>query len=188
MHSTKIIFSVILILLVSTVDAQNLPPVEGTKIFLVRHAEKDTGNNPSLLGMGKERAGDLYRLLQKEEVGKIFFSRYHRTRQTADSLYFYSKPDTFSYKADINGDGLVEAMRLTATPGNKRNILIIGHSNTIPAIIRKLGVEHFELKEIPDNEYDNLYIITYSQGKAILQKLKYGKRSTEGSSKMMPLQ
>jgi len=169
-------------------SAQIIPLAKGTRIFLVRHAEKDTGNNPALSKAGKERAGDLYRMLQGEQIDKVYFSRYRRTRQTADSLLSYTKADTFSYKADTSGEGLAESLKLTATPISGEHILIIGHSNTIPAIIRKLGVADFEPNELPDNEYDNLYVITFSQGKPSVKRMKYGKQSRANSSKMDPLQ
>lgn len=47
-------------------------------------------------------------------------------------------------------------------------VLIIGHSNTIPPIIRRLGIPGFDLKEIPDHEYDNLYIVKPGKRKMIL--------------------
>ena len=36
-----------------------------TNLYFVRHAEKETGNDPALTEKGKKRAGDLMRYLKK---------------------------------------------------------------------------------------------------------------------------
>jgi len=146
---------------------------DGT-FYLVRHGEKDTGANPVLSKLGNLRAGDLYRLLKDKKIGKIYFTQYRRTMITGDSLRLYTNTDTVRYKADAKGDDIVNKL-LSEKVG--QNILIIGHSNTIPAIVRRLGVPDFKPEEIPDNEYDNLYIVTIKDNKASVEKLKYGKAS-----------
>jgi hypothetical protein len=57
--------------------AQQEPGV--TKIFIVRHAEKETGKDPLLTAAGNARAGDLMRVLQNEGIQKIYVSQYKRT-------------------------------------------------------------------------------------------------------------
>jgi hypothetical protein len=58
-----------------------------------------------------------------------------------------------------------------------KTILIIGHSNIIPQIIRKLGVTDYPNGDIPDNEFDNLFVITYKKEKAKVKVMKYGAKS-----------
>ena len=41
-----------------------------TKIFIVRHTEKETGNDPALTATGKTTAGELNRTLQNENKPK----------------------------------------------------------------------------------------------------------------------
>ena len=54
--------------------------------------------------------------------------------------------------------------------------LVVGHSNTVGAIIRELGVK--ETIKIADSEYDNLFIVTVgNNGVATLQRLRYGSRT-----------
>lgn len=144
-------------------------------LYIVRHAEKDTagGNNPAISAIGKERAGDLYRALKKKKIDLIFVSQYKRTGMTADSIRIYQNIDTVYYAADVTGDKLFEQIKLRA--GKAKNILIVGHSNTLPGIIRKAGVLSYTVKEIPDNEYDNLFIVEQKKGKVIMIQKKYGK-------------
>jgi len=50
--------------------------------------------------------------------------------------------------------------------------LVVGHSNTIPAIVRKLS--GMSVADIPDDEYDNLYVVTVpSFGRSSVLRLKY---------------
>src|SRR5687768_14516556 len=74
--------------------------------YIVRHAEKDTGSNPAISAIGKQRAGDLYQALKNKKIGLIFVSQYRRTGMTADSLRIYDKTDTVHYAADMTGDKL----------------------------------------------------------------------------------
>ncbi|RYD77064.1 MAG: hypothetical protein EOP53_13620 [Sphingobacteriales bacterium] len=144
-------------------------------LYVVRHAEKDTvgGSNPAISSIGKERAGDLYKALKKKKIELIFVSQYKRTGMTADSLRIYKNIDSVHYTADATADNLFEQIKLRA--GKAKNILIVGHSNTLPAIIRKAGVSGYTLKEIPDNEYNNLFIVKQRKGKAVMKLEKYGK-------------
>lgn len=141
--------------------------------YIVRHAEKDTGNNPVISAIGKERAGDLYRVLKNKKIGLVMVTQYRRTGMTADSLRIYNNIDSIQYAADATGDKLLEAVQQRT--GNANNILIVGHSNTLPAIIRKLGVASYTIKELPETAFDNLFIVTIKKGKAKLKQLKYGK-------------
>ena len=79
------------------------------------------------------------------------------------------------YTADA--DGVLLFKKINSLPAHQKNILIIGHSNTLPAIIRKAGITGFTLKEIPDNQYDNLFIVKQRKNKTLLQSKKYGKQS-----------
>ncbi|HMK04851.1 MAG TPA: hypothetical protein VK489_11695, partial [Ferruginibacter sp.] len=83
--------------------------------------------------------------------------------------------DTVHYAADTLCDELVNTIMQHGDFG--KTILIIGHSNTIPKIIRKLGVHDHPQADIPDSEYDNLYLVTYKKEKARLKQMKFGAKS-----------
>ena len=146
-----------------------------TKIFIVRHAEKETGKDPVLTSAGNARAGDLMRALQNEGIQKIYVSQYKRTQMTGDSLRIHFKTDTVQYAADTLCDNLINSIMQHSDFG--KPILIIAHSNTIPQIIRKFGITDYPYGDIPDNEFDNLFVITYKKEKAKLKKMKYGAKS-----------
>jgi phosphohistidine phosphatase SixA len=146
-----------------------------TRIYIVRHGEKEPGPDPSLTPAGANRAGDLMRTLKNESVQRIYVSRYRRTMMTADSIRLQLGVDTVQYMADTLCDELVNSIMQHRDFG--KTILIIAHSNTIPKIIRKLGVSDHPQADIPDKEYDNLYLVTYKNGKAIVKQMKFGASS-----------
>ena len=145
------------------------------KIYIVRHAEKvTTGDDPVLTDAGYRRAGDLKRKLKAKGIKRIYVTQFKRTQLTADSLRIGLRIDTVHYHHD-NYDGLLQSVRQHHDAG--RTILIIAHSNTIPTIIRRLGVLNYPLADIPDWQFDNLFIVTFPGGVGTVSKTKYGARS-----------
>lgn len=159
--------------------AQQETPV--TKIYIVRHAEKETGKDPVLTAAGNTRAGDLMRALKNESIQKIYVSRTQRSQMTGDSMRIQLGIDTVHYTADTLCDNLISAIMEHRDFG--KTILIIGHSNTVPRIVRKLGVTDFPIADLPDNEFDNLFLVTYKNEKAKVKKTKYG--ASSGASAAM---
>lgn len=158
--------------------AQQETPV--TKIYIVRHAEKEAGKDPVLTAAGNARAGDLMRALKNESIQKIYVSRTRRSQMTGDSMRIQLGIDTVHYTADTLCDNLVAAIMEHRDFG--KTILVIGHSNTIPKIIRKLGVLDYPQADLPDNEFDNLFLVTYKKEKAIVKKTKYGASSSASAA------
>lgn len=158
------------------------------KLYIVRHAEKDTGSNPALSPAGHKRAGDLFRELNNKKIDLILVSQYRRTAITADSLRLYNQIETLQYKADATGESLFQV--IGANGANKKNILVVGHSNTLPVIIKRAGVKDFLQTDIPDHEYDNLFIVEQRKEGAIVVAKKYGARSVlqEPATQMKILQ
>ena len=171
---TYLLMFVAIFILTPIVQGQPMG-INAKTFYIVRHAEKDTGNNPAISITGKKRAGDLYRILKNKKIDLIFVSKFRRSGMTADSLRIYKNIDTLHYSADATSDLLFK--KILSSAGKAKNILIIGHSNTLPSIIKKLGVENYLQKDIPDTEYDHLFIVKYKKGKAILQSKKYGDHS-----------
>ncbi|HMJ45904.1 MAG TPA: hypothetical protein VK498_01155 [Ferruginibacter sp.] len=154
---------------------------EDIYFYVVRHAEKDTGRNPGLLAAGLSRAGDLFRVLKDKHIDEIYVTQTRRSMMTADSLRIYRDLKLVMYEPDTSGHGLL--YKMNERNGFQKDLLIIGHSNTIPGIIRSLGITGFN-KEIPDSEHDKIYIIHQKKGKVSLKIIKYGKSSEKSNDKM----
>jgi hypothetical protein len=71
--------------------------------------------------------------------------------------------------AAADGEGLAAAI---AASGSRDRILVVGHSNTVPALLRALHVD--AAVAIGDNDFDNLFIvIPRKEGRPVLLRLKY---------------
>ena len=149
-------------------------------IFFVRHAERAAAtpapapargggmmaDNPPLSPAGKERAARLASMLASAGIRHIYTSEYLRTRQTAEPLATALHVTPVMAAAN-DPDPLVAKVK-----ANQGNVLVVGHSNTIPELLTKLGIA--ETVTIPDTDYDNLFIVFRdAAGKATLVKLKY---------------
>ncbi len=131
---------------------------QGT-VFIVRHAEKlDESVDPPLSDAGRARASALSRVLKDAGVTAIYTSEYQRTMQTAEPLAQALKLQPVTVPAS-DLDTLVARLRIH----QHRNeiVLVVGHSDTIPRVIRALG--HPKLIAIVG--YDDLFI-TVPQGEA----------------------
>ena len=125
-------------------------------VILVRHAERAGGNDPSagITEAGRCRATVLAGMLSGAKVRGIYTSELARTQQTAEPLAqrLSIKPEVVPAK-DI--DALVAKLRARAEEGT---VLVVGHSNTIPAIVERLSRE--TVPPIADGEYDRMFVVT----------------------------
>jgi broad specificity phosphatase PhoE len=138
-------------------------------VVLVRHAEKTAPTGDvSISELGRVRAQALAHVLADLNIRSIFVTEFKRTKETAAPSVekFHVEPQVV---AANEVDALVAKVRATTTGGVA---LVVGHSNTVPTIIEKLGAG--PVKAIEDSEYDHLYIVTLEGGKARLLSLRFG--------------
>ncbi len=126
-------------------------------IFLVRHAEKTAGegtnaNDPDLSQAGRERAEALALMLKDAGLTAIYATEFKRTQQTAAPVA-RSVGIEVTIIAAKEIDTLVA--RLTKT---ENNALVVGHSNTIPEVLKALGLA--DAVTLHETEYDNLFVVT----------------------------
>lgn len=123
-----------------------------TDIYLVRHAEKvDESRDPPLTAEGQQRAKDLRAALIDKGISAIYCSDYQRTRQTGQPLASILRIDMILYKPDT----VLQLVPILNSLRGKK-VLVVGHSNTTPALIKALsGVEI----AIDHADYDNLFLV-----------------------------
>ena len=126
-------------------------------------------------------------MLKNKKLQRIYVTQFRRTQMTGDSLRIQLAIDTVSIQQIPPVPTCWKKIKIHHDSG--KTILIIGHTNTLPIIVKKLGVQQ-PLKDIPDNEFDNLFMLKYRKGKAQLIKSKYGARRAKAASTatMQPLQ
>jgi len=140
-------------------------------VFVVRHAERADGgaagmstSDPDLSDAGKARAQSLAAALKDAGITAIYVTEFKRTQQTAAPLATaLGLQVTVVPSKDMAA--LIEKLKGTAG-----NALVIGHSNTVPEVIKQLGVA--DPVKLADTDYDFLFVVT-AGSPASLVRLHY---------------
>jgi len=137
-------------------------------VILSRHAEKAATppKDPPLTEAGKKRAELLASMLADAGVDAIYVTELQRTQQSAAPLAARTHVKPTMIPAD-DTDQLIKAIR-----GRQSGVVVvIGHSNKLPAIIAGLGGPKVT---IPETEYDNLFVLTVGATQSSLLRMHYG--------------
>lgn len=108
-------------------------PVREDAYYVMRHLQKAEGEDPGLTEQGRSCAARLADELSGIGIRAVFASATRRAQETAAPLgarlgltaQSYDPRDTASLVA-----------RVKAAPGS---VLVVGHSNTVPEIVERLG-------------------------------------------------
>ena len=188
---SQLLIAVLLIFPAQTSFGRNKPnpstPDDQFKVitvFLARHAEKEaaTPEDPPLTEAGKERSQTLMRLLASAGIKTIYTSQFLRTRQTAEPLakQLGIEVTALPIKMDAKNPRKISDQSFddVVTKVYERageSVLIVGHSNTLSEIIKRLGGD--VMPSVDDKEFDDLFVVTiYAKGKAKVLRLKYGNK------------
>jgi broad specificity phosphatase PhoE len=142
------------------------PAAAQEAVYIVRHAERaDQTADPPLSTEGVGRSYKLRDLLKDAGITRIFTSTLQRTIDTAKPL-----ADEIHVAATPVPDAALAARISEARAADR--VLVVGHSNTIPPLLRALGVD--APITIGDTEYDNLFIVVpRKDGRPVLLRLKF---------------
>jgi len=152
--SIVIALAAVVLFLPSVATAQKL-------VFVVRHAERaDAGlqaqTDPALSLVGIARAEKLAAMLAEAGVKDIFATEFKRTQDTAKPVALKSG---VAVEQVSSKDTALLITRIKSHPDDV--VLVVGHSNTLPAILKLLaGVD----VTIAENEYDNLFVVVPATG------------------------
>ena len=143
-----------------------------TTVILVRHAEKVTEGSPAdpaLTDAGRVRAAELVHVLRDAGIDAIYTTPYERTRQTAAPLAQALKLQPVETKA--SAEEMVARIRKEHVG---KTVVVVGHSNSTPALARAFGIEG--VPDIADPwEFDNLFVITFrGEEPPHFVRLRYG--------------
>ena len=150
------------------------------KYYVVRHAEKETAsagttmntpNDPPLSAAGRVRAIELREALRAKGIRYIYSTNTIRTITTVQPLNEVrgdTKIELYNTRDSL--DFLIQELKAI----QKGNSLIVGHSNTVDDIVNKLCGEAKVAGDLPDSEYDNLYIVTKKGKRYKFENKTYG--------------
>ena len=134
-----------------------------TTVIFVRHAEKavEPANDPGLSPAGQRRVAELTRQLMDADViagiDAVYSTPFRRTEETARPI------------AETEA-----IMEYIVKEHKGKIILVVGHSNTLPALIGNMGASK-RVPPIAEDEYDNIYIVSIPWfGKTKTIRLRYG--------------
>jgi broad specificity phosphatase PhoE len=155
-------------------------PVTGstTTIIIARHGEKalEPRDDPMLSPAGEARALALADAVRDAGVTAIYSTPWKRTQGTArpTSERLKIPITTFDAPPGDRDYGKTWATELVAK-NRGQVVLVLGHSNTVPNILRGLGIS--DAPAIADAEYDNLFIVMVPEtGPPRVVRSKYGAR------------
>ncbi len=125
-----------------------------TVVYLVRHAETEPDGtpDPALSDVGRERAARLARMVAGAGLTAIHATPYRRAQQTAAPVAAAAGLAVHEYDpGDLRGF----AARLLEDGGRH---LVVGHSNTTPALVQLLGGD--PAGPISEDDHGRFYVLT----------------------------
>lgn len=133
-----------------------------TVVYLTRHAEKQPTKikDPELSAKGEETAKRLATYLQNSHLDVIYSTPFKRTRNTAKAVANQQDKDITELFLPAH-----EMARLITDMHSGQTILVVGHSNTTPALITQLGVS--DKIEIAEDQFGELFIVTLNKGSVV---------------------
>jgi len=148
---------------------QELAEQKVSTFILVRHAEKDFGDDPLLTPEGTARAEQLKEMLTRVDLDAVYSTDTKRTLATA-------RPSAEYHGLDIKYYNALELNLLATKLRSKHRgetVLVVGHSNTTPALASILDREE-EYPRFSELDYTNLYVVTIPvKGRTRVLKLRF---------------
>lgn len=145
-------------------------------IYVVRHAEKaaagpNMNSDVPLSVPGQQRADDLKEVLKDKKIGLVYSTQTVRTVSTATPT-----ADEFGVAIELYGPRPDSAF-ISKVLAQKKNLLIVGHSNTVDDIVNMLCGSTQVPGDLNEKEYDNLFEVKVKGKKKTFSRLKFGAKS-----------
>jgi len=154
MKHPALVLSIFLLL----VTGANAAPV----VFIVRHAEKASpGKDPDLSVQGRKRADALANILKDSQITAVFVTEFKRTQETAAPT---AKAAQVSPTVIPGNDVGVLVEKLRTLNGNA---LVVGHGNTIPDLLKALGIA--TPVSIPEDDYTEIFAVVLGDAPQLLR-------------------
>ncbi len=141
-----------------------------TTVYVVRHAEKLTSESDSPLSpAGEERAIALADRLTDAKVARIYATTKLRTQQTVRVL-----AKQLDLEPVLTEPGAVdELVARIKTEDMGKVVLVVGHNNTVPNIVK--GLSGMEVEALPETRFDRLFRVTIAaDGSGTVDEERYG--------------
>ncbi|HEX5683278.1 MAG TPA: histidine phosphatase family protein [Ideonella sp.] len=149
---------------------------EPSLVVVVRHANKATepANDPALSPAGQQRAAALAVALESANINSIITTPYRRTRETAMPLA-QRLGIQLQVVAPRSGESPEVHVAEVAALVRKQSgqVLVVGHSNTVPALVQALGGPR--LLELCETSFGQAFVVVAPKAKdSTVLRLRYG--------------
>lgn len=147
----RLLIIVLVVASTATLHAQS----DITTFILIRHAEKaDNSKDPDLSPDGISRSLKLVTMLKEQKVSAVLSTNFKRTRNTVAPLASERGLTIETYESLK-----VPQLEELVSKHKGGTVVIVGHSNTIPAIATMLSGDT-SFKQFDDADYGNLIVIS----------------------------
>lgn len=138
---------------------------ETTTIYLIRHAEKaGPSADTELSASGNDRAIRWSNYFADKKIEAVYATPYKRTINTGKPLADKNNLEVITYKpSEMN-------LSAIAKQYEGKNVVIVGHSNTIPIYVNKFIGEN-KYPDMEESDFGSLYIIE-KKGNSITHRLE----------------
>ena len=128
-----------------------VPAAAAESVYVIRHLQKLAGDDPALTPEGAAGASALADMLSDRGIGAVFATPTRRAIQTATPLAVRLGLPVRRYDP-ANSAALIEEAR--TIPGN---ILVVGHSNTVPDLVAQFGGPR--PPDMTEQDYGTIYLV-----------------------------
>lgn len=140
---------------------------DGARILLVRHAETAVpGPDPELSPAGHRRAAGIADLLAGEGIDRVLATDTRRARSTALPI-----AERLGLEVEIYDPRRLAELAAALRAGGG-TVLVVGHSNTTPELVRLLGGDPGA--PIGEAEHDRLYRVDAASGETAMERYPAG--------------
>ena len=120
-------------------------------VYVIRHLQKAVGDDPPLTEVGRANALRLADVLGNARIAAIFATDTRRAEETGQPLADRLGLTVTTYDPK-NVDALAQAVAAAGGP-----VLIVGHSNTVPDLVARLGGD--KPADMTEADYGTLFVI-----------------------------
>lgn len=134
-------------------------------IVVVRHGEK-AADGITLSEKGNLRAESLKTILVTKRIDSVYSTNTARTINTGKPTADSKNLPVILYR---NNTDMLSILNKNI---NKGRFLVVGHSNTVPDLLRLCGCD-YKKKDLADDEYDRLFIMKRNAKKCTFKEGSY---------------
>lgn len=151
------------LIMVSLLAMTHFAHADGT-YYVVRHAEKQDGDNPILTKKGMKRAAHIVAMLKDEPISRVFSTETYRTVMTATPMAADRGVAVELFSTD-DLDGFADMLK-----GLQGTFLIVAHSSSTPDLASLLsGTKQPKLAE---TDFEQMFKVVIEGDKATLTQFQ----------------